>query len=74
MPVSLDQLKFTIKPETSRVDVRITNRDTRPINALFMVVDFDVSGRYQLSMILYLATSAEKDSFKPFLTPTRCKL
>jgi hypothetical protein len=65
VPVSLDQLKFLIKPETSRFDVRITNRDTRPINALFMVVDFQISGRYQLSMIFYLATSAEKDSFEP---------
>ncbi len=65
IPVSLDQFKFTIKPETSRVDVKITNRDTRPINALFMVVDFQVSGRYQLSMIFYLATSAEEDSFEP---------
>jgi hypothetical protein len=51
MAVSLDQLKVTIKPETSRVDVRITNRDRRPINAMFMLVDFQVSGRYQLSTI-----------------------
>jgi hypothetical protein len=65
MAVSLDQLKVTIKPETSRVDVRITNRDRRPINAMFMLVDFQVSGRYQLSTIFYLATSAEKDSFIP---------
>lgn len=65
MPVSLDQLKVTINPETSRVDVRITNRDRRPINAIFMVVDFQVSGRYQLSTIFHLATSAEKDSFIP---------
>jgi hypothetical protein len=54
MAVSLDQLKVTIKPETSRVDVRITNRDRRPINAMFMLVDFQVSGRYQLSTIFYL--------------------
>jgi hypothetical protein len=65
IPISLDQLKFAIKPETSRVDVRITNHDARPINAIFMVVDFQVRERYQLSTIFHLATSAQEDSFIP---------
>ena len=65
VPVSLDEFKFTIEPDSSRVRVRITNRDPRPINALFMVVDFYTSDRYLLSVTFYLATSAEGSSFKP---------
>jgi hypothetical protein len=64
-PVGFDQFTLNIEPNGSSAAVRITNRDTRPINGLFMVVDFHASGRYLLSMVFYLATSAEKSSFKP---------
>jgi hypothetical protein len=65
VPLSFDEFKFTIDPESSRVGVRITNRDPRPINALFMVVDFYKSDQYLLSVTFYSATSVEGSSFKP---------
>ena len=64
-PVGFDEVRFNVEPNGSSATVRITNRDTRPINAFFMVVDFHVSGRYLLSMIYYLATSGELKVFKP---------
>ncbi len=76
LPVSFDQFDFTIGPDnssgpdTSAASVRITNRDPRPINALFMVVDFYTSDRYLLSMTYYLATSAKAASFKPAVPRT----
>ena len=65
VPIGVDEFKFTIDQESSRVGVRVTNRDPRPINALFMVVDFYESGRYLLSVTFYSATSVEEPSFKP---------
>ena len=71
IPLSFDEFKFTIGPDnstgpdTSTAAVRITNRDPRPINAVFMVVDFYTSDQYLQSMTFYLATSAEESSFKP---------
>ena len=76
LPVSFDEFKFTIGPDnssgpdTSAASFRITNRDPRPINALFMVVDFYTSDRYLLSISFYLATSAEAASFKPAVPRT----
>ncbi len=70
IPLSFDEFKFatgpnnSIAPDASMAAFRITNHDPRPINAIFMVVDFYKSGRYLLSMTFYLATSA-KESFKP---------
>ncbi len=65
VPVGLDQFVFNIKAKHSAAVVRITNRDSRPINALFMVVDFYSSDRYLLSMPFYLATSEQEVSFVP---------
>lgn len=65
VPFSFDQFRFDAEPMQSNATVRITNRDARPINAFFMVVDFQVSGRYLLSMIYYLTTSGQLESFKP---------
>jgi hypothetical protein len=76
LPASFDEFKFTIGPDgstgrdTSTAAVRITNRNHRPINALFMVVDFYSSDQYVLSMTFYLATSAEAASFKPAVPQT----
>ena len=65
IPISFDQFEVHTEATRSAAVVRITNRAPRPINAIFMVVDFYLSGRYLLSMPFYLATSAQEASFVP---------